>query len=270
LIVAIARHKNNLIKWRHSMTLDRPVTIVTGATSGIGAAIAETLCQKGHAVVIVGRSLQAGAALEDRLKTAGGSALFLAEDLSDRTAPDRIAATTQTFGGQIDALVNNAGLLRNGTAPETSDDDWDAVLDLNLSAAFRMSRAVLPQMQAQGQGSILNVASDWAPMGARGAVAPAVSKAALAQMSRCNALDHEQEGIRVNAICPTDTDTPMLDLASSDGDRASKIARLAATIPMGRVARVKEVAAVAAFLLSNEAGFITGSLIPVDGGTSAQ
>lgn len=150
------------------MTLDRPVTIVTGATSGIGAAIAETLCQKGHAVVIVGRSLEAGAALEDRLKTAGGSALFLAEDLSDRTAPDRIAAATQTFGGQIDALVNNAGLLRNGTAPETSDDDWDAVLDLNLSAAFRMSRAVLPQMQAQGQGSILNVASDWAPMGARG------------------------------------------------------------------------------------------------------
>lgn len=233
------------------MTLDRPVTIVTGATSGIGAAFAETLCQKGHAVEIVGRSLQADAALEDRRKKAGGSALFLAEDLSDRSAPDRILAATQTFAGPIDALVKNAGLLRNGTAPETSDD-WDAVLDLNLSAACRMSRAVLPEMQAQGRGSILNVASD------------------RAQMSLCMALDHAQEGIRVNAICPTDTDTPMLDHACSVGDGASKIARLAATIPMGRLARVKEVAAVAAFLLSNEAGFITGAPIPVDGGTSVQ
>ena len=97
-----------------------------------------------------------------------------------------------------------------------------------------------------------------------------MSKTALAQMSRCRALDHAQKGLRVNAICPIDTDTLMLGLAYSDGDRASKIARLAATIPMGRVARVKEVAAVAAFLLSNEAGFITGSLIPVDGGASAQ
>jgi meso-butanediol dehydrogenase/(S,S)-butanediol dehydrogenase/diacetyl reductase len=252
------------------MTLDRPVTIVTGATSGIGAAFAETLCQKGHAVEIVGRSLQADAALEDRRKKAGGSALFLAEDLSDRSAPDRILAATQTFAGHIDALVNHAGLLRNGTAPETSDDDWDAVLDLTLSVAFRMSRAVLPQMQAQGRGSILNVASDWALMGARGAVASAVSKAPLAQMSPCMALDHAQEGIRVNAICPTDTDTPMLDHACSVGDGASKIARLAATIPMGRIARVKEVAAVAAFLLSNEAGFITGAPIPVDCGTSVQ
>lgn len=252
------------------MPPDRPVTIVTGATSGIGAAIAKLLGQKGHAVVIVGRSRQAGTALEDQMRTAGGSALFLAEDLSDRSAPERIVTAALNFGGRIDALVNNAGLLRNGAAPGTSDSDWDAVLDLNLSAAFRLSRAVLPPMQAQCRGSILNVASDWALMGARGALAYAVSKAALAQMSRCMALDHAQEGIRVNALCPTDTDTPMLDLAYSDGDRASKIARLATTIPMGRVARVEEVAAVAAFLLSDEAGFITGALIPVDGGTSAQ
>lgn len=252
------------------MPLDSPVTIVTGATSGIGAAIAEKLCQKGHAVVLVGRNRQAGAALEAHLFQAGGRALFLAEDLSDRSAPERIVQATLAFGGRIDGLVNNAGLLRNGTAAETSDEDWDLVLEVNLSAAFRLSRAVVPTMLNQGRGSILNVASDWALMGARGAVAYAVSKAAIAQLSRCMALDHAQDGIRVNALCPTDTDTPMLDLAYPDGDRASKVAKLAATIPMGRVARVDEVAAVAAFLMSDEAGFITGSLIPVDGGTSAQ
>lgn len=252
------------------MHSETPVIIVTGATSGIGAAIAEKLCRKGNAVVLVGRNRQAGAALETNLLQAGGSALFLAEDLSDRSAPERIVGATLEFGGRIDGLVNNAGLLRNGTAAETSDDDWDLVLDVNLSAAFRMSRAVIPTMLSQGGGAILNMASDWALMGARGSVAYAVSKAALAQMSRCMALDHAQDGIRVNALCPTDTDTRMLDLAYSEGDRASKIAKLAATIPMGRVAQVEEVAAVAAFLLSNEAGFITGSLIPVDGGTSAQ
>lgn len=252
------------------MSSVKSVTIVTGATSGIGAAIATTLCQKGHAVVLVGRNRQAGMALETALRPTAGSARFVAEDVTDRSAPDRIVAAAMAFGGRIDGLVNNAGLLRNGTATETSDADWDAVLDVNLSAAFRISRAVVPVMQAQGRGAIVNVASDWALMDARGAVAYAVSKAAIAQMSRCMALDHATDGIRVNALCPTDTDTPMLDLAFSEGDRASKIAKLAATIPMGRVAKVEEVAAVAAFLLSDEAGFITGSLIPVDGGTSAQ
>lgn len=121
------------------MPLDRSVMIVTGATSGIGAAIAEKLCQREHAVVLVGRNQQAGATLQDRPRKSRASALFLADDLSDRSAPDRIVATALTFGGR--ALVNTAGVLRNGTAPETLDDDWDAVLDQTLSAAFRMFRA---------------------------------------------------------------------------------------------------------------------------------
>jgi NAD(P)-dependent dehydrogenase (short-subunit alcohol dehydrogenase family) len=252
------------------MPTDQPVVIVTGATSGIGAAIARKLGRAGNAIVLVGRNRQAGAALEADLRQQGGPALFVAADLADRSAPERIVAATDAFGGRIDGLVNNAGRLRNGTATETSDADWDTLLEVNLTAAFRLSRAVVPTMLAQRRGVILNVASDWALMGARGAVAYAVSKAALAQMSRCMALDHAQDGIRVNALCPSETDTPMLDLAYADGDRASKIARLAATFPMGRVARVEEVAAMAAFLMSDEASFITGSLIPVDGGTSAQ
>jgi NAD(P)-dependent dehydrogenase (short-subunit alcohol dehydrogenase family) len=161
-------------------------------------------------------------------------------------------------------------MLINGTALECSDNDWDRVLDVNLSAAFRLARAVLPEMIARRSGSIVNVASDWALMGAKGAIAYCVSKAALTQLTRCLALDHAQEGVRVNAVCPSDTDTPMLDLAYQGDDRDWKVHTLAATIPMGRVARPEEVAKVVAFVASENASFMTGALIPVDGGTSAQ
>jgi NAD(P)-dependent dehydrogenase (short-subunit alcohol dehydrogenase family) len=143
-------------------------------------------------------------------------------------------------------------------------------MEVNVSAAFRLSRAVLPQMLQQGSGSIVNIASDWALMGARGATAYCVSKAALAQLTRCMALDYATAGIRVNAVCPGETDTPMLDLAFPGDDRDCKVRALAASIPLGRVARVEEIARVVAFVASADASFMTGALIPVDGGTSAQ
>ncbi len=252
------------------MSFQDQVCIVTGATSGIGHAVAEELASRGAVLVLVGRDRSKGEALVTALAGQGARALFFAADLTDRQAPRGIVQATLNAYGRIDVLINNAGMLINGSALECTDEQWDQVLDLNLSAAFRLSREVLPSMLEQASGSIVNVASDWALMGAKGATAYCVSKAALTQLTRCMALDYATQGVRVNAVCPSDTDTPMLDLAYEGDDREWKVQALAATIPMGRVARVEEVAKAVVFVASSDASFMTGALVPVDGGTTAQ
>jgi len=242
--------------------------IVTGATSGIGMAIARALAAQGHALLLVGRRQAEGAALANSLTAEGTPAQFVRADLSDRAAPDIIVRAALDSFGRLDVLINNAGALIHGTAEETTDDDWDRIMDVNTGAVFRMSRAALPALRVQG-GAIVNIASDWALVGARGAVAYAVSKAAVAQMTRCMALDHAAEGIRINAVCPGDTDTPMLAAGVSAAARADRLAALGAAIPMGRVGTPEDVARVTAFLASDAAGYMTGALIPVDGGASA-
>jgi len=244
--------------------------IVTGATSGIGLAIARELAGTGADLIVTGRNAQKAAAAAETLRASGGRVQSVAADLSDPAAPVAICQAALDAYGRIDVLFNNAGILINGTVLDFSDEDWNKVLDLNVSAAFRMSRAVLPEMQARTAGSIVNVASDWALIGAKGAVAYCVSKAAIAQLTRCMALDHAADGIRVNAVCPGDTDTPMLAAGLQGVDRAKKVASLGAAIPMGRIARPEEVAKVAVFLASEDASFMTGALVPVDGGNSAQ
>jgi len=242
--------------------------IVTGATSGIGAAIARELAARGHALLLVGRRQDEGAALAEALSVNGTSARFLAADLSDRAAPEAIIQAALAAFGRVDVLVNNAGILTPGRADDTTDASWDQMMDINLGAVFRLSRAALPALRAQG-GAIVNIASDWALTGARGALAYAVSKAAVAQLTRCMALDHATEGIRVNAVCPGDTDTPMLAAGLSGKARAEALAAYGAAIPMGRVGTPEDVARVTAFLASDAAGYMTGALIPVDGGMSA-
>lgn len=245
--------------------MSRPrVTILTGATSGIGAAIAGELAAPENCLLLVGRRQAEGSALAAGLP---GTVRFLPADLSDAEAPAGIVAAAQEMG-VIHTLINNAGILKPGRADETSDADWDQVMELNVNAVFRMSRAVLAPMQAAGAGVILNVASDWALIAARGALAYAVSKAAVAHMTRCMAVDHARDGIRVNAICPGDTDTPMLARGLTGADRDRRLAECGQSIPLGRVAQPQEVARVAAFLVSEAASFITGSLVPVDGGNS--
>jgi NAD(P)-dependent dehydrogenase (short-subunit alcohol dehydrogenase family) len=252
------------------LDLDRKVCIVTGATSGIGLAVADVLAKHGALLVLVGRNDTRGRQIEEKLVRNGLSAVFVKADVADRAAPDAITGAALHRFGRIDVLVNNAGINAKGTALQCEDAEWDRVLDVNLTAAFRLSRAVLPAMVTQRRGAIVNVASDWALMGAPGAVAYCVSKAALAQLTRCMALDHARDGIRVNAVCPGNTVSPMLDQAFAGDDREAKASASAAAIPMGRFARADEVAEVVRFLASDASSYMTGSLVSVDGGTSAQ
>ncbi len=244
--------------------------IVTGATAGIGRAIARELAHQGASLLLTGRNAAAGQDLAAQLTRPAAEAVFLAADLADRAAADRLVDEALERFGKVDVLVNNAGILIDGTVEECSDTEWDRVLDINLSTAFRLSRAVLPPMRRQKAGSIVNIASDWALMGARGATPYAVSKAALAQLTRCMALDYAAQGIRVNAVCPAETDTAMIVQSIDEDERAARREALAAGIPLKRIAHPDEIARVVAFVASDAASFMTGALVPVDGGTSAQ
>lgn len=237
--------------------------LLTGATSGIGAAIAKAFAAYGADLVLTGRR-----PLPEMPKGAGRR-LFIAADITAPATPDRLVAETIGHYGKLDILVNNAGILFRGDALACTDEEWERTLATNVTAAFRLSRAALGVMKPRRSGVIVNIASDWGLVGARNAVAYGVSKGALVQLTRSMALDHARDGIRVNAVCPGDTDTGMLDSATTGADRKQKLAELGAAIPLGRVGRPDEVAQAVCYLSSDAASFITGATLAVDGGNSA-
>lgn len=237
--------------------------LLTGATSGIGEAIARAFIKRNADLVLTGRR-----ALPETLSNEG-RIVFIAADITAPETPDRLVAETVRHFGKLDILVNNAGILFRGDALACTDAEWDLTLATNVTAAFRLSRAALRVMRERRQGVIVNIASDWGLVGARNALAYGVSKGAMVQLTRSMALDHASEGIRVNAVCPGDTDTRMLDSAIAGPDRTHRLAEMGAAIPLGRVGRPEEVAHAVCYLSSEEASFITGATLAVDGGNSA-
>ncbi len=246
--------------------------LVTGGTSGIGAAIARAFGDAGAAVLLSGRDAGRGAEVVADIAGDGGTAAFEPADLTDPRACGRLVDAVLDRYGRLDVLVNNAGVIHRATAEETSDEQWNETIAVNLSAAFLVSRAAIPALRRQGGGAIVNVASDWALVGGRRGVAYCASKGGLVQMTRAMALDHASDGIRVNAVCPTDIMTPMLvDEFRAMGLREEEgLAALGEQIPMGRVGTPEEVARAVLFLASEQAAFITGVALPVDGGATSQ
>jgi len=239
------------------------IALVTGASSGIGAAIARRLANDGWQVLAAGRD----AARTNALAAAAPAIRPWIAALSTSADADRLVAEcVQAFGG-LDLLVNNAGIYEIAEAESTTDDAWQRTIAINLSMPFYLSRAALPALRKR-KGAIINIASDWGLKGGANAVAYCASKGGLVLMTRAMAIDHAAEGIRVNAVCPGDVETPMLYRSGAVRGAEAKTALREANAESrsGRVTTPDEVAAVVAFLASEEARQITGAAIPIDGG----
>jgi NAD(P)-dependent dehydrogenase (short-subunit alcohol dehydrogenase family) len=251
------------------------VALITGGTSGIGAATASLFATEGADVVITGRRAELGEKVIEAVRRCGVRGAYVKADHMKLKDCERVVAATVSEFGRIDILFNNAGVVMNGTAESTSEEDWAALMNLNLTAVWRMSRLVLPHFRAQAGGVIVNNASDWGVVGAENALAYAVSKAAVVQLTRCMALDLAGENIRVNAVCPGDTfvqrwlekgyfeasDPVTLEQAKSEA---------AAGLPMKRFGQPEEIARAVLFLASTDSSFMTGQSLVVDGGNTAR
>ena len=241
--------------------------VVTGATSGIGRAAALALAEAGWWVLACGRDAQRGREVAGSL---GASGEFLACELSERGAAQRIVATACERAGGLDLLVNNAATHFLATLPETEDADYDALMETNLHAAVRLTREALKAMRERGAGVVVNVSSEAGLVAVPGQVAYNISKTALLMLTRSIAADHAAEGIRAVSICPGTTRTPLVDEAIASAPDPEQHHRwLASMRPAGRLGRPEEIAAAIVFAASDQASFITGSEIVVDGGFTA-
>ena len=242
------------------------VIVITGAASGMGAASAREFAALGAKVVIVDRNEE----LAQQVAAEIGADEPLIGDVSDSAFCDQVIATAVERYGRVDGVVNAAGIIVRASGEETTDEQWQRIMGVNVNGLFFMCRAAVQVMKSQGYGAIVNFGSIWGDVGAAGVAAYCASKGAVHQITRAMALDHAQDGIRINAVCPGEVDTPMLRSEREHPPTAEDMQRLADSVPTGRLAQPEEIAKVVVFLASDAASYMTGALVPVDAGYTAR
>jgi NAD(P)-dependent dehydrogenase (short-subunit alcohol dehydrogenase family) len=242
------------------------VAIITGGGSGIGRATAELFAQHGARVVVADISARKANETAAQIEAAGGRAIAAVVNVADPEGANSMVQAAVDAFGRIDALFNNAGTIRPGTATTMTIEDWDLVMATNLKSVFLCSRAAIPVMAAAGGGAIANTASVAGMSGWSNSLAYGASKAAVINVTQSMATDHAAEGIRVNCVCPGAIGTPPVLRMFNDSARD----RMVRAHPLGRIGQPAEVAAVVLFLCSDAASFVTGAIVPVDGGATAQ
>jgi 2-keto-3-deoxy-L-fuconate dehydrogenase len=248
-------------------SLNGKTALVTGAGSGIGAAIAEVLAVAGARVFATDLNLATARATAERIHRAGGRAEAMALDVVDESACSRATATVSAAAGPLDILVNNAGIGHVGTLVTTTGADFDRLYHVNVRGTFNVSKAFLPGMIERRRGSVVNMASVAGTVGLRDRLAYATTKFAVVGLTKCMALDHAASGVRVNCICPGRVQTPFVASRLReypDPDVAYR--EMCASQALGRMATPEEIAAAALYLASEEAAFVTGSALIIDGG----
>lgn len=250
------------------MRLRNKVAIITGGNSGIGQAAALRFAAEGAAVVIAARDVERADQTVAHIQQNGGTAHFIPLDIRQPDQCQQVVTETITRFGRLNILVNNAGIiLRNRDVQNTTIDEWDETFDVNVKGAYLMSKYALPHLIAS-HGNIINVSSYLGMVGTPGLAAYCAAKGALVQLTRAMALDHAPDGVRVNCLCPGSVATPMIARAwDSFGEGAEQLWR--AKHPVGRIGLPEELASAMLFLASDEASFITGAILPVDGGITA-
>jgi len=255
---------------RPRFDFSRKAVLVTGGTSGIGEAVAESFAASGANVVITGRDEERGAAIKKRLASSRNSVEFIAGDIRDPVFCATLVSGANTLLSGLDIVVNSAGVIYHAAVDETSDEHWSNTFDVNVNGTFFVCRAAVGVMKRKG-GVIVNIASDAALSGSPHLAAYCASKGAVLQLSRAMAIDHAADGIRVIPVCPGDVDTPMLrgefserGLSDDEGLRES-----AAAVPLQRVCTAAEVADMVLFAASDSSRFVTGYPLVIDGGGRA-
>jgi len=244
------------------------VVLVTGATGGIGKSIVNKYAEQGFTLAIADKDEDEANKLANEINHNGGMAMVFYGNLLDQSYCDNLITEVQTKLGTVGILINNAGFMSRGDITQTSDEDYELSMKINVEAPFRLIRASIPLMVESGGGSIVNISSCWGINPGPNHLIYCTTKAALAAMTKCLGRDHAHQNIRINAVCPNEVNTPMLrtgfEIRGLNPDDA--IEELNQSVPIGHIAEPEEIADVVAFLSSDEARYICGSLVEINGG----